>query len=276
MERRDFLKAALGTSGLALTGAATGLQAQDDEAAQPLSERTFYEIRRYRFDRNDDRGRLASYLEEAALPAYSRLGVEPVGVFEPVPEEEDAETGSTDEWIVLLPFPSVEHLLRARLRLHEDETYKDQAASFLERPEAEFPYDRFSSRLLVAFDGFPDLKPHAGGTEGSPLYELRTYEQYSSEKSRLKVEMMNKHVIDLFSDLGFRSVLYGNTLYGDLMPSLTYMLAFRDRSERKELWGAFGGSKEWKRLSGMDRYKNTVSKVHKQFLRSTSISAFGS
>ncbi len=268
MERRDFLKAALGAPGLALTGTGTLVNAEEDENTEAsLSNRTFYEIRRYRFDADDRRTRVERYLEEAAIPAYNRLGVEPVGVFDPVPDEDGKETDTLRELVVLLPFPSVEHLLRARLRLHEDPAYEERAASFVDLPESEFPYDRVGARLLIAFSEFPDLRTPGDDAGDSPLYELRTYEQYSEEKSRLKVEMMNRHVIDLFDDLGFRSVLYGNTLYGELMPSLTYMLAFKNRKERKQLWGDFGGSDEWQRLSGMERYKNTVSKVHNQFLR---------
>ncbi len=270
MKRRDFLKTIAGSSGLALAGTPAMLQAEpESEDSSSLADRTFYELRRYRFSGSDEREPVKHHLRDAVIPAYNRMGVKPVGVFEPVSKKpEETKEAPDRELIVLFPFPTMEHLLRARLELHEDDEYRKQASSFLNTSEKNFPYDRYGSRLLVAFSGFPELKPPAGEeTDGSFLYELRTYEQYSEEKSRLKVDMMNKHVIDLFNKLGFRSVFYGNTLYGDRMPSLTYMLAFESREERKKLWGDFGGSDEWQRLSGMEKYKNTVSEVHNQFLR---------
>ncbi|MEF8788475.1 MAG: NIPSNAP family protein, partial [Planctomycetota bacterium] len=68
--------------------------------------------------------------------------------------------------------------------------------------------------------------------------------------------------------LGFRpAVFYSDTIFGDKLPNLTYMLVFEDREHRDRLWDTFMNSDGWEKLSGMGRYQDTVSKVHNWFLR---------
>jgi hypothetical protein len=82
--------------------------------------------------------------------------------------------------------------------------------------------------------------------------------------------MFNKHEMDFFQNLGFQqAVFHGDTIIGDNLPSLTYMLVYDDKSQREKLWKKFFDSDGWAELSSMERYKNTVSKVHNWFLKPT-------
>jgi hypothetical protein len=53
-----------------------------------------------------------------------------------------------------------------------------------------------------------------------------------------------------------------------------YMTTFSDMKSHDDHWSAFGKTEEWKKLSGMDEYKNTVSKANPYLLHPTSYSDF--
>jgi hypothetical protein len=122
MQRRDFLAA----SALAATTAATTtLSARAQTAAGP---RQYYEWRTYRFDQSArpvpggdadfqtrpqeyydaKHGLVTKYLETAAIPAWQRMGVGPVGVFKEVGR--DAKPALH----VLLTYPTLELVGTAR------------------------------------------------------------------------------------------------------------------------------------------------------------------
>src|SRR5258706_15574347 len=78
MKRPEFLKPSP-TVSTAAGLSTTGLNAL---AAEPgAGGREYYELRIYRFKEGASTDSLQSYLEKAALPAFNRLGIKPVGVF---------------------------------------------------------------------------------------------------------------------------------------------------------------------------------------------------
>ena len=80
--------------------------------------------------------------------------------------------------------------------------------------------------------------------------------------------------IALFESLKFNAVFYGEVIAGSSKPNLMYMTTFADMKSRDEHWKAFGDSPEWKKLSGLDEYKNTVSEIFRFLLHPTSYSDF--
>jgi hypothetical protein len=56
------------------------------------------------------------------------------------------------------------------------------------------------------------------------------------------------------------------------MPALTYMLAFKDMEERNRNWNKFSIHPEWKRISILPEYANTVSDIKRIFLKPLSYS----
>ena len=43
-------------------------------------------------------------------------------------------------------------------------------------------------------------------------------------------------------------VFFGETIIGDRMPNLVYMLSFENLAAREKLWQAFGADPEWQKL----------------------------
>ena len=111
-----------------------------------------------------------------------------------------------------------------------------------------------------------------GDTSAERIFELRTYDSYSESKHQLKVEMFNKHELEVFNDVGFASVFYGQTLCGDNIPSLTYMLSFKDMEEKAALWKKFMTSPGWDKLKRVERYRDTVSGIESLLLKPTGYS----
>ena len=267
MRRREFMGTMIGATGAAMTGAA----AMPDEHAQGNgSGQQFYELRRYHLESAQDLAIVHEYWRDAAVPAYNRLGVKPVGVFEPT--EGSKEAGKL--LYALLPYRSLQHMMTVRRKLATDKQYQRAAKTYLSTPKNDPAYDRIESKLMIAFAGQPQIKVPELTKQGKPrLFELRTYESHNEHKARRKVEMFNEAEIELFQSLGFpHAVFHGDTIIGKLVPNLTYMLVFDDREQRDRLWKKFINSDGWKKLSQVERYKNTVSKVHNWFMRPTDYS----
>ena len=69
------------------------------------------------------------------------------------------------------------------------------------------------------------------------------------------------------------TVFFGHALAGDNLPNLTYMLWFRDYEERDLNWQNFIDHPDWKEISSLEAYKNTVSSITRIFLEPLAISS---
>ena len=67
--------------------------------------------------------------------------------------------------------------------------------------------------------------------------------------------------IQIFRDSGLTPVFFGETLFGPLVPNLTYMVAFKDMVDRDKKWNVFRESPGWNEIKGLEQYKNTVSNI---------------
>jgi hypothetical protein len=84
--------------------------------------------------------------------------------------------------------------------------------------------------------------------------------------------MFNDGELTIFEDTGLHSVFFGSQVSGPLMPVLTYMLSFKDMKERDENWKKFSVQSEWKLISILPEYANTVSDIKRIFLKPLSYS----
>ena len=106
------------------------------------------------------------------------------------------------------------------------------------------------------------IAPSLSGNKTEHIYELRSYEGATERLYRQKVHMFNEGgEIALFSKLQFNAVFYAQVLAGSRMPNLMYMTSFNNMTERDEHWKAFGADTDWKRMSSLPEYQNTVSKA---------------
>ena len=102
--------------------------------------------------------------------------------------------------------------------------------------------------------------------KGDVLFELRTYESYSEDAALRKIKMFNEYEFDIFKAAGLHSVFFGEQLAGPNMPSLTYITSHSSMEARNKSWDAFGVYPQWKRVSQLEEFDNTVSNIALDFL----------
>lgn len=228
-----------------------------------FAQKEYYELRKYDIPFNAAEASLHHYLETAFIPALNRLGINDIGVFEaygaPTPKQV----------FLLIPFKNLAAYEQAIQELPKDSVYLNARKSYDALPPTQKVYDRFTTSFLVAFEGFPKLiKPNFNAN----LFELRTYEGANEYAVQRKVKMFNTEEFAIFEATGLHSVFFGEQLSGPLMPALTYLLAFESMEERDANWAKFSVHPEWKRVSALKEYANSVSDIKRTFLKPLSYS----
>lgn len=237
------------------------------------AKQQYYEIRIYTISGAAQEGMVDAYLKNAYLPALHRAGISKVGVFKPV-ETDTAAYGK--QIFVFIPFKTMEQYAELPAVLGKDKAFAEAGKSFIDAPFDNPPYERHQSILLKAFLYMPEfVAPGYTNPVTERIYELRSYESATEAKAAKKIDMFNQGgEIALFEKLKFNAVFYGEALAGNQKPNLMYMTTFSDMKSHDEHWKAFGATEEWKKLSGLEEYKNTVSKIHVNLLHPASYSDF--
>ena len=262
MKRREFFKA----SSLAGAAALSPWPGRESAAQQP--QREFYELRVYEMPTGNRKGVLNNYLSDAALPAWNRLGIKPVGVFNVV-------SGSNALMLyVLIPYPDLEAFLTAPAKLAADAQNQKAAADYLGASIDNPAYIRYESTLLWAFKNVPRVRVPAETAGNKPrIFELRVYESHSEAAALKKIEMFNEGgEIALFDRVGIRPVFFGQTLAGRRQLNLVYMIVHQDMAARDKAWDIFRNDPGWKKLSTDPAFLNTVSATMVIFLRPATFS----
>jgi hypothetical protein len=86
--------------------------------------------------------------------------------------------------------------------------------------------------------------------------------------------MFNSGETDIFDNLEFNPVFYGETIAGANMPNLMYLTTFENMDDRNTHWDAFRTDPNWEAMKDLEEYKNTVSRNDTRLLRPTNYSDF--
>jgi hypothetical protein len=223
-----------------------------------------YELRTYVASTAQQRDAIVQHWQDAAIPAYNRLGVRPIGVFT---ELQDAPTNSI---YVLLPFESMDAFAASPARLAADSKYQAAGADYLQRSGTNAAFDRMESALLTAFDGMKQLAPPpATGVRADWVFELRTYKSASENRGWNKIRMFNDGEISVMQETGLAPVFFGQNLTGSHLPSLTYMTCGENLAEHQKHWKTFGASPGWNALKNDPQYKDNMTGMIKVLLKRT-------
>jgi hypothetical protein len=248
MNRRDWLK------GGAAMAAAAGMAHSTSAVAQGSSKpRSYFLMRTYKMQSGPGGKLLGTYLSEALLPALQRLGLGPVGVF-------NLSYGdATPQTYVLIPGSDLEKLAKLDLLLAKDAVFVAAAAPFWAAPATQPPFISVSSRLSIAFEGFPQLVAPA---KEPRILQLRTYISPTFAAHERKVEMFHQGEFRIFEESGARGVFYSDNLIGADLPSLTYMLSHKNLEAMDQNWKNFNSHPDWKKLSSNPRYASEPIVTH--------------
>ena len=241
--------------------------------ASHLAAQEYYELRTYRLKSEEKAKLFDEKYGPTVVKALEAAGVGPVGVFKPT-EKKDTDKGEVLRYL-LAPHKSIESWATLGKRLTENREVWEPALDFLLSEKSNPHYSRIDSMLLVAFDGMPKLKLPEKPTEENKKgrhFEIRVYESHNIIKGLLKVDMFNKGEIEIFDKVGLKAVFYGQAKVAKNLPQLTYMLVYDSEEERKKAWKDFLAHPDWEKMKAMERYKDTVSKIHSRFVVATDYS----
>lgn len=232
-------------------------------------EREYYQLKVYHFETQSQALVIEDYLKDAYLPALKRHKIGPTGVFKPIAD-------TINKLFVLVPFSSIRQLDEIERDLLKDAQYKKDGAAYLEAPAKNPPYSRIEVIFLSAFKEMPKMEPSPlTSARKKRVYELRSYHAPTEAYLQNKIEMFNEGgEIQLFKNLGFNAVFYGEVLAGPHMPNLMYLTTFKDQKDRDQHWKNFGNSPVWHKMSSLEKYKDNVSHIDIHFLYPTEYSDY--
>lgn len=223
-------------------------------------DKQYIELRHYQIKSAEGTKQVDEYLVNALVPALNRAGSEAVGVLR---EEEEQDQPVR---LVVIAHDSIDAFAKSAQTLAKDKTYQDKAADFLALDKKATPLVRIRSELLHSFDCWPALKVPAIAGQSGRMYELRIYESSTEHYGNLKVEMFNAGEVPIFIDSDIIPVFMGQAIVGENMPNLTYMTVYENQAAKDKGWDNFRKHPDWKVLSAKEKYKGTVSKIHKMNL----------
>ncbi len=179
------------------------------------------------------------------------------------------EDSDTNKIYVLIPCdsPATFDSIPARLAA-KDTVYQQAAGAFLSATKQDPAYERFSSTLLVAFNGMKHLVVPPADQKPN-VFELRTYISSSENKGLSKIKMFESGEITLMKDIGLAPIFYGRMVAGSQMPSLMYMTCGVDMAAHTQHWKTFSSAPVWNQLQADPQYKDNVSTVVKVMLKRT-------
>jgi NIPSNAP len=248
MNTRSLLRSAIAVTALvAAVGNTSPTIAADGDQQQ------YYELRVYSTKSEKQQKLVSDYWQNAAIPAYNRMGVQPIGVFT------ELEAAPSNKIYVLIPYDSLDIFASAPSKLAADTAYQAAAAEYLSATKSNPAFERIESSLHVAFEGMKKLALPPSSADKKPwIFELRTYLSPSESKGDNKVKMFNSGEITLMQEVGMCPVFFAQTLVGPHMPNLVYMVSGENRQEHTKHWQGFINSPVWKKLSSDPQYKDNM------------------
>ena len=255
MKRRTFLSAG---AALGMTPV-MGMSGLTESFAKPATEgRQYFEWIRYHLHTGTRQRLVADYYRDVAIPALNKAGISNVGVF-------NVRNGPNDPTLhVIVPHPSLESVVTLNDRLLDDKSFVQAGERFLDAPLSEMAFVTMEKSILKAVTHLPEIQvPTQKKENRSRIFQVRTYEAPSLTASKRKIQMFNEGgEIEIFKKTGLQPVLFGETIAGDKMPNLVYILAFDDMEAMTRNWDVFREDPDWKNLNADTYYRDTVSRIN--------------
>ena len=120
MNTRSFLHTAVAVAALVATvGIPSRTMAADSDQPQ------YYELRVYSTKSEKQQKLVSDYWQNAAVPAYNRMGIQPIGVFT------ELQDSPKNKIYVLIPYDSLDVFASVPAKLAADTAYQTAAADYL-------------------------------------------------------------------------------------------------------------------------------------------------
>ncbi|MGL4943746.1 MAG: NIPSNAP family protein [Thermoguttaceae bacterium] len=272
MKRRDFVKTActLGVAAAAIGAggevtaqlAERGARRQRGDASSP--QQSLIELRVFHCGDAAKRDKLAAFIAKSFAPAVKRIGETPVGILN-APADANEGKGTWENDLFVLFQHNRGRLGSLNQRLLADTKFVSDAAEYFAIPLQESLFSKYDSTLFLGFPSCPAIETPVKSADR--LFQLRYYQSYNMERNAAKIAMFEDGELALFRKCGMHPVFFGETLYGDMMPNLTYMIGFENKDEQKKGWDTFVNSDAWKEMKSNPKYKDTATTIVNIVLR---------
>jgi len=197
-----------------------------------------YTFEQYFLKNSSQSSRLHAWLEEAWLPAYTRLsGKHTALVMDAVASDHLPQVAVLAEWDSFAQW----HDSWASIRSDADM----RAALDYWEDHHEPPYEHFTQSLLEGTSYSPVLKE---GGDKPRVFELRVYHAPTYRQLGALHDRFESPEIAIFHRCGIHPVLYTSALFGELMPNLVYFTPFDSLDAREKAWAKFQADEEWIRV----------------------------
>lgn len=216
-----------------------------------------YELRTYELRYGGSRAVLENYFKNALFPTLNKYGIQNIGAFDEISKEDPAKI------YILIPYDSMESFASTIEKIEKDADFKALSTDYDQLTADKAPFARYSSSLMLAFDGFPKIQKL---TPSQKLLEVRIYESHNESAAANKRSMFNDEELKIFEETNLHSIFFGQNIVGNYLPCLTYMLAFDTMEERDANWKAFVNHPDWKRISTDPKYAGNMNKIRRFFL----------
>lgn len=205
------------------------------------------------------------------LPLARKLGFPkppfgPIGFF-------NVEMGPSPTLVMLLSFPSFADRENVRQMLFGNAEFL-KSLEAIEAGDAEPPYDRMESTMLMAMPFSPPLKIADAPPKTPRVFELRVYESQSLKHQNALIRRMADPEAAIFTRSGFDNIFFSTGVIGANLPNFTYLIAFDNMAERDKGWAAFRVDPEWIKVrdASIKESGQIVSKITNYILRPTAYS----
>ncbi len=251
MNRRHLLAGA--------AGASLSVTAFGDTPKKAIFELCYFRMRNAYINQMQ---RTSEFLENGMAPALRRAGAGPLGFFSGVIAAESPFI------LALISYPSFSAIESIAEKMAVDTSYIKARGEY--DNAAGLSYQRVENSLLRAFDSIPGIEGVDPNERRTPrIFELRTYESNNGATLQRKIRMFDEGEIAIFRRCGLAPIFFGETVIGQNLPNLTYMVAFDDLATREQAWRAFGADPEWQKLRVQPGFTDAdiVSNVSNAILR---------
>ncbi len=249
MKRRNFI-AGVGTLAAVPAISFAEVQKKKDDGRQ------FIEWIKYTLPSGSNKGRVEKYYKDAAIPALNKMGISNIGVF-------NVTHGPNEPALyVLIPHDNLDSVMSCQEALLKDATYVKASADFHDSDISTPAYLRMEKGLMRSFKECAKVESSKAALGDERIFELRIYESHNYKKGQKKISMFNEGgEIATFRKTGLTPVFFGETIFGSMMPNLTYMVVFKNADEQKKAWDKFRDHPEWIAIKDLPEYKDTVSNI---------------
>lgn len=233
----------------------------------------FYELRIYKFSQPAQEVSIDNYLKEAYLPALHRAGIDAVGVFKPI-ERDTANFGKA--LFLFIPYKTADEFFALGSKLEKDTQYQSSASQFLDAPVENPPFTRYETLFLKAFAYMPKYQiPSFSTSKSERVYDMRIYESLTEAKAAKKIDMFERGgEMEIFNKVGAVPAFFGKQVIGSNMPRLIYMMTYADMKTHDEYFSAFVKHPDFRKVMGLEEYKNAMSKYTVYLFHPASYSDF--